>query len=155
LSFQTLFSDTPEQKVKENKEECTALGKHAEELTSKLLIHLESRNDLDAMKPVIDSFAKCVVYSLNRLRSSLHRRTLKGIKEFTDRQVKRNYLKGLIRKDSDLNEIKEWHTVLKRAYDCFQVTTLPTILDAGQSLTELSTDRCCPQHSGRGHYYQG
>jgi hypothetical protein len=130
LRYPTLASDTSEQKVKENKEECTAPGKHAEELTSKLLIHLESRNDLDAMKPVIDSFVKCVVYTLNRLRSSLHRRTLKGIKEFTDRQVKRNYLKGLIRKDSDLSEIKD-------------------------GLTELSIDRCCPQHSGRSHCSQG
>jgi hypothetical protein len=141
--------------VKENKEECIALGKHASELTSKLFIHLQSRDDLDPMAPIIKSFVQYVIYSLKRLRSFLHRRTLEDIKAFTKEQAERSAPKRWLRKQSDLNEIKEWDTVLMRAFDCFHVTTWPTLLVARYKLNELSIDRCSPPHSGRHQCYQG
>jgi hypothetical protein len=141
--------------VKDNKEECIALGKHASELTSKLFNHLKLRDDLDPMTPIIKSFVKYVNGWLKRLRSSLHRRILEDIEAFTKKQAERSLSKRLIRKHSDLNEIKEWDTVLKRAYNCFHVTTSPTLLGADHKLTELSIDRCCPQHSDRYHCSQG
>jgi hypothetical protein len=133
--------------VNENKEECTALGKHAEELTSKLLIHLKLRNDLDAMRPSIDSFVKCVIDSLKRLRSCLHRRTLEGINAFTENQAEMSLPKQLLRRHRSLNEIKEWDILLKRAYDFFHVTTSSTLLGVYLKLTEFLIDRCWPLHS--------
>jgi hypothetical protein len=141
--------------VKDNKEECLALGNHARELTSKLLIHLESRDDLDPMTSIIKSFVKYVIGSPKRLRSSLHRRTLEDIKDFTRHQAERSSPKQWLRKQSDLNEIKEWDTVLMRAFECFHVATSPTLLGVRYKLTELSIDRCSPPHSGRCYCYQG
>jgi hypothetical protein len=44
--------------VKNHKEESIALAKHAREMTFKLVDALQTRNDLDSLKPSIEHFVK-------------------------------------------------------------------------------------------------
>jgi hypothetical protein len=46
------------QQVKNNKGESIALAEHAREMTYKLVDALQTRNDLDSLKPSIDHFVK-------------------------------------------------------------------------------------------------
>jgi hypothetical protein len=47
--------------VKNNKEDSTALAKHASEITLKLFRTLETRDDLDSLKSSIGQFVEYVV----------------------------------------------------------------------------------------------
>jgi hypothetical protein len=44
--------------VKNNKKKSIALAKHAREMTFKLVEALQTRNDLDSLKPSIEDFVK-------------------------------------------------------------------------------------------------
>jgi hypothetical protein len=46
------------QQVKNNKEESIALAEHVREMTFKLVDTLQTRNDLDSLKPSIEHFVK-------------------------------------------------------------------------------------------------
>jgi hypothetical protein len=46
------------QQVKNNKEDSATLAHHASQITPKLFEALETRDDLDSLKPSIESFVK-------------------------------------------------------------------------------------------------
>jgi hypothetical protein len=50
--------------VKNNKEDSIALANHAREMTSKLVQTLQTRSDLDSLKPGIEDFFMCVYFPL-------------------------------------------------------------------------------------------
>jgi hypothetical protein len=46
------------QQVKNNKEDSIALAQHAREMTTKLVDALQTRNDLDSLKPGIEDYSR-------------------------------------------------------------------------------------------------
>jgi hypothetical protein len=57
LSYMALL-DGDLQQVKNNKEDSVTLARHASEITPKLFAALKTRDDVDLLKPSIESFVK-------------------------------------------------------------------------------------------------